>query len=346
VPDRLPALRFDTASLAPALRFEACRARVAAWKDLRSPQGQAPADFRLATATWRFGPLALSWTSGPDGAINDRTAAHVRRDLLDHWSVSLLLRGEVRGEVGGEAFAAAPGRPFAYGLHLPHRWARGGAEWVTLFVPRNAAPELAAGLDAARGPMATEAGLAALVAAHLAALPAALDAMPAAEARRAAEATLALLRAALPPAGRGAAAPGGAIEAALRARLLALIRRNLDSVRLDPERLARLAGLSRTRLYEVFEADGGVARAIQRERLRAVCRALADPTDRRPVARVAEVLGMPDPSVFSRAFRREFGVTPSEFRERAAAGLAPLPPGAGAAPPADLADLLRGLGRV
>ncbi len=75
-------------------------------------------------------------------------------------------------------------------------------------------------------------------------------------------------------------------------------------------------------------------------------RALADPTDRRPIARLAEDLGMPDPSVFSRAFRREFGETPREFREQATLGMGSVRPPllrAGGADARGLADLLRSL---
>jgi AraC-like DNA-binding protein len=103
-----------------------------------------------------------------------------------------------------------------------------------------------------------------------------------------------------------------------------------------------MAGLSRTQLYRVFEAQGGVARAVQRERLRAIARTLADPEERRPVAQVAEAFGMPDASAFSRVFRREYGVTPRAFREAALLGLG-LPQG-GSRAEGGFACLLRGLG--
>ena len=130
----------------------------------------------------------------------------------------------------------------------------------------------------------------------------------------------------------------------LRSRVLALIRSQLGSVRLDPARLCQMAGMSRSQLYRLFEPDGGVARTIQRERLRAIRRILADPTDRRSLARIAEDLGMPDPSGFSRAFRQEFGMTPTEFREEVLTAGGALPLGAGLPRQArDLSDVLRRL---
>lgn len=66
-----------------------------------------------------------------------------------------------------------------------------------------------------------------------------------------------------------------------------------------------------------------MARVIQRERLAAVAAALADPLERRPIAVIAEAHGMPDASVFSRAFRRTYDMTPGDFRNAARAGALP-----------------------
>ncbi|MDQ0504636.1 helix-turn-helix domain-containing protein [Xanthobacter agilis] len=59
-----------------------------------------------------------------------------------------------------------------------------------------------------------------------------------------------------------------------------------------------------------------VARDIQRQRLKAALARLHDPAEPRTIARIAEDLGFPDRSGFSRAFKAEFGLSPSAARGR------------------------------
>jgi AraC-like DNA-binding protein len=81
--------------------------------------------------------------------------------------------------------------------------------------------------------------------------------------------------------------------------------------------------MSRSQLYRLLEGEGGVTRYIQRHRLRASYAALTDPLDDRPVAAVAEACGFHDPSTFSRTFRREFGLSPTDVRAAARSGVPP-----------------------
>jgi AraC-like DNA-binding protein len=81
--------------------------------------------------------------------------------------------------------------------------------------------------------------------------------------------------------------------------------------------------MSRSKLYRLMDAEGGVVRYIQRQRLFEAYALLSDPSVDRPITAIAEDLCFADTSGFSRAFRREFGATPNDVR--AASRLAPGP---------------------
>jgi AraC-like DNA-binding protein len=115
-------------------------------------------------------------------------------------------------------------------------------------------------------------------------------------------------------------AAAGQLDQTRLARIKVIIRRNLSSPRLGPRRLCQLGEVSRSQLYRLFEPHGGVARYIQAERLRQAERAIGDPEQRGDIARIAESLGFYDASSFSRAFRREFGLTPRDLRAAAQTG--------------------------
>jgi len=332
------ALRFSTEAVPPAERFAAYHAATAGVFAIDPLGDRAPPDFLAEMETTALGPFVLRRLRD-DGLRYRRDARLARRDGLDHWVITVFRRGGTRGVCDGANYEVPGGKLGIIGMQQPLDGERVASELVSLFVPRDAMPALAGALDASLGGL-VDTPLARLLSGHILALADVAGRLTAAEAARAADATAALLRAAVTGLDRLDGPARARVAMTERARLLALVRGNLGSVRLAPERLARLAGMSRTRLYEVFDAEGGVARAIQRERLRAIRRALADATDTRGVAAIAEAHGFPDASVFSRAFRREFGVTAREWRDMARLGDAPAPPTL-SGPAADLLEMLR-----
>ncbi|WP_165943571.1 helix-turn-helix transcriptional regulator [Roseicella aquatilis] len=311
--DCLPEFRFSTVDLPARLQFDALRNNISAWVEA-SPLQDPAHGFRTEQRSWQLGPLAISWTVGQEGVSSLRNQARTRRDQLDHWVISLLRRGEHRCRFGDETVTFNQHNLGLYGMHMPGLAERDEAEWVVVFIARDALPEIAPSFDALLG-RTLDTALGGLLRSYLDGLTRQLPQMTRAEAPRAAEATLAVLRAAITGSAEHCAAARPQLQTVMRSRVTALIRQNIGSARLDPTRLCRMAGVSRSQLYRIFEPEGGVAHAIQRERLRAIRRALADPAERRSIGRIAEGCGMPDPSSFSRAFRQEFGMTPGEFRD-------------------------------
>ncbi|MBB4569361.1 helix-turn-helix domain-containing protein [Rhizobium leucaenae] len=107
---------------------------------------------------------------------------------------------------------------------------------------------------------------------------------------------------------------------ATRDLLLGRIRRYIDGHLLEadltPDRICRDVGVSRAKLYQLFESDGGVMRQIQRRRLWRAYHTLADPNRaRRHVAEIAWNHGFSNEKYFYRLFKAEFGHTPKETLE-------------------------------
>jgi AraC-like DNA-binding protein len=81
-------------------------------------------------------------------------------------------------------------------------------------------------------------------------------------------------------------------------------------------------GISRSVLYRLFERDGGLLAYDRMRRLRAVHRAMSNSLNTSTLADLAMRYGFRDQAALSRSFRKAFGVTPGELRQRHAnAGL-------------------------
>ena len=112
------------------------------------------------------------------------------------------------------------------------------------------------------------------------------------------------------------------INVTLMERVRRAVRRQLRSPALRTDSICREAATSRSQLYRLLQGEGGVARYIQKQRLSESFSLLCESS--KPIANIAEALCFADASSFARAFRREFGVSPSDVRAAAQVGLSPI----------------------
>jgi AraC family transcriptional activator of tynA and feaB len=133
----------------------------------------------------------------------------------------------------------------------------------------------------------------------------------------AADAALELLRAAVEPA---VPTSRDARRAALRAEVRRYVRAHLRDPALDPEAIARAHAISVRALHALFEDTGeSVASLVRRERL-ARCYEDLELTSGGSVTEIAFRWGFRDAAHFSRVFKREFELTPTDVRQAALAG--------------------------
>lgn len=116
----------------------------------------------------------------------------------------------------------------------------------------------------------------------------------------------------------------------LLAAIRTYIEQSLAAPGLDTNRLCRRFGVSRATLYRVLEPVGGLGRYLQQRRLCRAFRQLASLEHRhRRIIDFAIDCQFASDTTFTRAFRRQFGITPGAVRTLAEAVRA------GAGPPLD-----------
>lgn len=301
-----PVASFATDMFPAEIAFEAWRAQFGNLNEVTAVPGR---HFSGRASFWQLGDFTLGVSETSPMRIV-RTAAHVRRDDFDHWVLRVSAEGVVRSRCGDRAFRTTPGELVVARLNQPYEDEWSADRWVILVVTPGTCPKIEAGLAAVpRGPVR---GVeAALLADYLLSLARRLPEALESDLPTLARTTEAMVAATF--AGCHCSARDSAV--ALRLRVERTIRAHLASARLDPTRIAALAGVSRATLYRLFDDQGGVAAYLRRLRLELVHAALCDPRQAHiPIARLAERAGFHCPAGFNRTFRAAFGATPSEVR--------------------------------
>jgi AraC-like DNA-binding protein len=75
-------------------------------------------------------------------------------------------------------------------------------------------------------------------------------------------------------------------------------------------------GISRSALYRLFERDGGLLAYDRMRRLRAAHRAMSNPLNTSTLVELAARYGFRDQAALLRSFRKTFGYSPSDLRQR------------------------------
>lgn len=326
----IPHFEFSTDEVQSSDQFDAWRHNFAPMLEL-TPTGEMPAGFYGRQVIWDLGCLALASISTEQLNFTS-LPGHVRRDPVDHWMMTLFLDGGAQTASQERSFQGGPGAVQIHPLGRPFEGQVSDSQMLMMFVPRDFCRELASSVGAVEF-STLDGGMGHLFADYLAGLANRLPSLSVADIPGLAAATRAMILACVAPSGDRLEEAKTHITGVLLEKARQYINANLYDPQLSKEELCRELGISRTRLYRLFEPTGGVMRYIQHRRLVDAHRALADPTDTRRILEIAEQRGFNDGAEFSRAFRREFGYSPSDVRSR---GMGELP----AKPGTDLSEAL------
>ena len=315
--------------------------REAAWRDAVcetfvrlecTPERQAPMHGRLEAGT--LGDLHVTRVVSSPQRV-ERTRERATQDDQPFILMSVQLRGRTIVRQGGREADLTPGciafydtaRP--YTLMLPNDF-----DQIVLHVPRQRVEASAPrGLDHMAQRLNASDPFAQTI---LALAPQLLRMLGSARqdmAQRTAAAAMELISLALdsldsqggsggltegsPPSAASSSGPSGHAADALVWRTRDLIGRQLDDTALSPSRLASQVHVSLRRLQEAFQSQGTtLSDCIWGARLDLARGLLASPAHgRESISNVAFCAGFSDVAHFSRRFKQQFGVSPSQYRE-------------------------------
>lgn len=269
---------------------------------------EADPEFSAEITTYRLGKV-IAHVSTVGAQTFRRTAERIAVDGLTHLTFQLQVDGDISGDFDGVPARAGPGEIIVADLSRPLVMRTTAVRVISIGIMKPTSGPLAQLGRGCHGVVLVgDAG--AMLADYLMSLSRNLPTMPASAAEGAGSALVELLAAAVRGSDIATArdSRSGRVRDIIEARL---------SEGLTPARIAAEAGLSRAALYRLFEGSGGVAQVIWRRRLARARQALTDRGDNRSIAEIATAWGFSSEAHFSRAFRRQYGHTPTAARQGA-----------------------------
>ena len=291
------AIECDTACACAHERFEFFRSWHSDIVDVGLRCGEA-VTFKAHEKIWQLGDLAFAAIDySPHHLLRWE---HKKKPAVDHWLVTVKFSPGA-GSIGGK-----PQRKLRMkNLAAPDICETEGAI-IALFLPHSA---IAAPLH----PEIAE-GAAEFLADYLTLLHRNLAHLRQSNISGVVAATANMVAAAVAPSQERLVQAQAPFDAVITTRAIRAIEARLSDPELCPDLLCRSIGVSRSRLYRIFEPAGGISNYIRRKRLLETRRALSNSADGRSVSNIAESMGFMDPSTYSRMFKREFGLSPKGAR--------------------------------
>lgn len=275
-----------------------------------------------------LGSLALGRASfGPQ--YFDRPATKIGRDGMDHLLVQCYVKGRCKDRRQKTAGSTQPGDLWITDLSQPLATEVDSATNISLIIPRAQISSLLSAPDIHHQRIISrQAPLAQLMGSHLRTLLRAARNMSISDAEALTKPTLELVAATLN--GTVEDSSHKSITTIAKLDIIKYIESNLKNPALSPIEIAQHFEMSIRKLQYLFETDGGVANFIQSLRLRYCKRELIkNSLESIPLSQLASQLGFTHQQSFSRAFTREFGVSPRCLRAMAkqSAGMPEFYPG-------------------
>lgn len=305
----LDRFRFSSDNLSEADAFEAYAHLYRQGSDVH--RGSHP--FAADVKAWRFSDM-LVFERRVSGAVHERTG-RVANDDFDHFVATLVLSGHVLGSPASGFASAGPGDIYLVDTRRPSWTEFVGAHVITISIARDVV-EAGAGSTLRLHGRVLSAPTNLVLADFFQSLARHGDVLEQSTLPGLSRALIELLSA-TEGVGGGSSAESRRQDYRRRTAVERVIKVQLADRKLSVVTISADTGVSRSALYRLFEADGGIARLITRRRLEAVRQLLDDRTDK-DFAVIAPECGFADERQMKRLFSEAFGVSASIYRSEVA----------------------------
>lgn len=309
----LEPLRFSTRDLAPADQFAAWQTYLAPLIDIELPEGVLPeAGFPADHTAWNLGSMLIIQQHAPSHSYT-RSAAKLRSNSLDHWHIVLLRTGRTWTEVDGHVSEGAPGKVEVRSLGHPFRGRSTDCQSLAFYLPRELFSDATPIADVNNN-TSLKGTYTKFLIEYIDSIEARLSSLAAADLPQVVRTTRDMILTCLSASVEQSGPAETQGNLALMERVRRFVRNNLNSPDLTSDILCRELGISRTRLYKLFEPSGGVHHYIQKRRLLSAHASLSNSANREQIGEIASSVGFTSAAHFSRAFSNEFGYSPRTAR--------------------------------
>ena len=289
-----------------------CIFRVDADEETRSEDFQGSVDARLFTSL-----MVCNTSSRPQTWVRDNSL--IAQDGMDHYMIQVYVNGSMVDTARKDAETVDAGKIIVYDLARPIETVTENFSNLNLVVPRHLLEPL---LDDPDGHhmrvLSAQSGLPAIMKDTIFSLFQNMEQFPLNQSQQILDSVTSLAASTL-----NGQAPAGTTDihqhkAMTTVAVKRFIQRNLDQPDLSPALICKEIGVSRSKLYGLFEQLGGVQAYIRGQRLRRAASWLTDPHKRAlSIYDIALACGFSSDTTFIRAFKDAYEVTPGNLRRTA-----------------------------
>lgn len=306
---------FNTTDLPQLQRFDVWQGSIASLFDVELHNENQQRRFDTRMTSYLVNDQIIVSRCATAGQRFERNSLKVATDNLDYYMLQTHLTGTQQVRRGKQNLHVKPGDLLVIDLAETHEGVTSDFDQLTIIVPRHLlAPHLLHPDSQEGRVLSAEQPLAQMAVSHMKMLFELMGSFSEDEAVHAMNPMVALMASALNGSADTVEKGKESIDANRCQQVRMLIEQQLAE-KICVQDICEKFGISRAKLYRMFEPYGGISAYIQERRLRHCAHALVSPEQvKRHIYDIAYRHGFTSEAHFSRAFRARFGTSPSEVR--------------------------------